>query len=433
MDPLEENEGGEKNTKAVYKGTVINSRRREEIQQNISAEEAEYEKWRSRRPDMGSGIVGGKTLSCKYSPTDREIMEIMQQCDIEWDDAKLFLVQEYMQNLDVASGAAQAPSSHSAAVRQQRLKSITQPAKDRAKQRELAEQQARLHEEEVIARRKELARRKGQVLEEKQLKQHTEQRFERIDHRLRVFSQETSPPAPAPYPTHTVHKVPTANRYRLAPSQYASMTAPPDPSPPPVPPVESLEQVHAAPSSKKISARPQTQSEEVRRLRDEVTGLDAINQRLRQEVAALHQQLRTQEPIPQQTCVHTVSSSEWRALLACTPSLQQRVVLAMAEQVGRAECGECMYPSLEYTISSEMDRYAVSWGGGENAAGESVDTTSDEEVGGNHSAQENRGEGDNDESAANSSTSLNKEELRRMRLKHLSSGSIANLITNSSS
>ena len=88
----DDNQGNEK-----YTGEVLNPRRRAEVIENQRKEQANYERLMARRPEGGSGVLGGTIDKIEGEPSVEDIMQTMQRCDIDYDEARLFIMQTRIQ------------------------------------------------------------------------------------------------------------------------------------------------------------------------------------------------------------------------------------------------------------------------------------------------------------------------------------------------
>jgi hypothetical protein len=151
-------------------GLVLNPRRRNELARQVEIEEMQYQRFMSRRPQSGSGILGGgesiRLRTEEYVPSDNEIMAMMQLMDIDWDDAIACLKAEHT-DCHLPIRTRRSLTAADEAVRQQRVQSAKIAAREKEMRRKASEEEERLRQQAALDQKKRQAREQGELLEKR--------------------------------------------------------------------------------------------------------------------------------------------------------------------------------------------------------------------------------------------------------------------------
>ena len=130
----------------------VNQARRNELQKRVRADEEEYNRYMSQRPEGGSGVLGGQMIENQnvgYTPDEMEVLRTMENMDIDYNQAKkLLIIQNEESNLaNKTSGGAE----------QRRRLMLTKVRERERKREELREERtrkAKKKEEDKIQKKK---------------------------------------------------------------------------------------------------------------------------------------------------------------------------------------------------------------------------------------------------------------------------------------
>jgi hypothetical protein len=180
----------ESNSSSPYQMSV-NTKKNQILQRQIAADEEQYIKMKSVRPQGGSGVVGGgKMLSSpvhqsqvvEYVLSNEKIMETMQLLDIGWEEAKQLLILQ----LNETQGGNMSHERHhvtegnvtpdSEQVRLQRVSNAKKCEIKKQKDREAYEYRQKQLEQNAIDEKKERARLRGIALQEKEIQNRAKMR-----------------------------------------------------------------------------------------------------------------------------------------------------------------------------------------------------------------------------------------------------------------
>ena len=138
--------------------------KRKQLHLQREADEKEYQRMMSVRPHGGSGVIGGTPINVKltYIPHEMEILKTMQDLDIDYNDAKQFLISEkeiYCKEKNISIEKDQ--------LRRARVNTLMNKQKEKELKKEIYEKAIKDKEEEKIRQHKEKCRQKGLLLLEK--------------------------------------------------------------------------------------------------------------------------------------------------------------------------------------------------------------------------------------------------------------------------
>ena len=125
----QQNTNRNNNNNRKFGQVFVNQARRNKLQQGVAADEEQYNRYISQRPQGGSGVLGGRRIennpNMDYVPDNMAILQAMETMDIDYDEARLLLI---MQNEErnvvgnLGGGAEQRRRLLSAKVREREKK-----------------------------------------------------------------------------------------------------------------------------------------------------------------------------------------------------------------------------------------------------------------------------------------------------------------------
>jgi len=155
------NEIHNRNDKRISKKLL---EKRKQLHLQREANEKEYQRMMSIRPHGGNGVVGGTPINEKltYVPHEIDILKTMQDLDIDYIDAKQFLITEkeiYCKENNITIEKDQ--------LRRARVNKLMSKQREKDVKKELYEKELKRKENEKINQYKEKCRQKGLLLLEK--------------------------------------------------------------------------------------------------------------------------------------------------------------------------------------------------------------------------------------------------------------------------
>jgi len=163
------------------------------LQQQRQAGEAEYQRMLSVRPVGGSGVLGGAVLpnTPTYEPSAQSVMEAMQTLDVDWDDARSFLQQQWEEDNPGRDPKAEP-------LRLLRVNNARKAVRERQERNDAFNQKMADAEKQLVDEKKERCRLRGLALRQKEEEEEARQKRaaqlgkgQMLQSRLQNFESQT--------------------------------------------------------------------------------------------------------------------------------------------------------------------------------------------------------------------------------------------------
>ena len=348
----QQNTNRNNNNNRKFGQVFVNQARRNKLQQGVAADEEQYNRYISQRPQGGSGVLGGRRIennpNMDYVPDNMAILQAMETMDIDYDEARLLLI---MQNEErnvvgnLGGGAEQRRRLLSAKVREREKK-----------KRELREKRirdAKKKKEDEIQRKKDRARLKGlQNTERKRQQKQWEKQISRStadkrrEARLKTLDKSGS------NGNLTKNKVSTQisrtfNNYNNNSNN------------------NNNNNNNSRHSNKKVTAKESSSSNEYWKARamelvQENQKLQHQNKNMKKNIDILKLQ-SGQGIIDNANTINStshqihISSEEWYQLLQCDEITREMALQYLFNATEEAEAGNTNYPTISYAITCVKD------------------------------------------------------------------------------
>ena len=332
----------------------VNQARRNELQKRVRADEEEYNRYMSQRPEGGSGVLGGQMIENQnvgYTPDEMEVLRTMENMDIDYNQAKkLLIIQNEESNLaNKTSGGAE----------QRRRLMLTKVRERERKREELREERtrkAKKKEEDKIQKKKDLARLKGlknaerewqrKEMEKQISRNHADQRREA---RLKTLDRSNSNKK-LKKSNMSPHVSQNYNRNDTSNDDMSNNN--------------NFDNNYKCSHSKKNSVAKQSSSGEYwKRRAMQLVGenhrLKHQNDMLRKDMAVLKQQSghHVDNAHLSNNSRHQIfiGSEEWHQLIQCDEISREATLQYLCNAAKEAEDGNGDFPSISYAIACVKD------------------------------------------------------------------------------